>query len=189
MNSPFRALQRGMANLLARAVIRSLNSAAKCQTVDIGLVAGDEKNAVEHLEPYGFTAAAHPGAEALAFFLGGDRSHGVVLAVADRRYRLTGLKNGEVAIYTDEGDSIVLKRGRIIEATTDQFIINAATKITLNTPVVSTPGKIMADKSIESATDVKDATGTMSRMREQYNIHDHNDTHGGQTGKANQEMN
>lgn len=59
-------------------------------------------------------------------------------------YRMKGLKTGEVAIYTDEGDSIVLKRGRLIEVTTQTLRINtqvmevnASSKIDLNTPMVT----------------------------------------------------
>lgn len=66
---------------------------------------------------------AHAGAEAVVLFPSGDRSHGVVISVADRRYRLKGLKSGEVAIYTDEGDSIILKRGRVTEITTSELVV------------------------------------------------------------------
>jgi phage gp45-like len=46
-------------------------------------------------------------------FPGGLRSHGVVLAVEDRRYRLTGLEDGEVALFDDLGNIIKLGRERI----------------------------------------------------------------------------
>lgn len=170
-------LYRGMSNLLARAVVRGLDTAQKCQMVDITLVANDTKNSVEHLEPYGFTSAAHPGAEAIAMFVGGDRSHGVVITVADRRYRLKGLKNGEVALYSDEGDSIVLRRGNRVEVNTNHYVVNAKDKATFNTPLLEVPNGEVSDK-----------TSTLSKMRERYNDHDHNDPHGGQTGKPNQEM-
>jgi phage baseplate assembly protein V len=177
MRNPMEAIQRGLSNLLARAVVRGVNSAAKCQTVDVALVAGDPKSSVEHLEPYGFTAAAHPGAEAIALFLSGDRSHGVVITVADRRYRLTGLKDGEVALYSDEGDSIVLRRGNRVEVNTQHYVVNAEEKATFNTPLLEVPNGEIADK-----------TGTLRTMREQYNEHDHPGDSGGKTGKPNQGM-
>ncbi|WP_439647116.1 phage baseplate assembly protein domain-containing protein [Arsenophonus endosymbiont of Aleurodicus floccissimus] len=98
-----------------------MNSTLTYQQVDISLVASETKNRMEYLEPYGFTSTAHAGAEWVALFLGDDRSHGVVISIADRRYRIKRLKSGEVAICTDEGNSIMLKRGRLIEATTDTF--------------------------------------------------------------------
>jgi phage baseplate assembly protein V len=175
MSRMFGGIQRSLSNMLARAVVTGLNTASKCQMLRVGLLSGETKDNIEHLEPYGFTAAPHPGAEGMAVFLDGDRSHGVIIVVADRRYRLKGLKTGEVALYTDEGDSIVLKRGRIIEATTDQFIIHAITKITLDTPLVEGTGEI------------KDAVGTLSTIREQFNNHDHG-TDDGVTSKPNQPM-
>ena len=170
-------LYRGMSNLLARAVVRGLDTAQKCQMVDIALVANEPKNSVEHLEPYGFTYAAHPGAEAVAMFVGGDRSHGVVITVADRRYRLKGLVSGEVALYSDEGDSIVLRRDNRVEVNTKHYVVNAQEKATFYTPLLEVPNGEISDK-----------TSTLSRMREQYNDHDHNDPHGGKTEKPNQEM-
>jgi phage gp45-like len=47
--------------------------------------------------------------------VGGDRNNGVVVAVGDRKFRLKGLQGGEVAMYTDEGDIIIMKRGHNIK--------------------------------------------------------------------------
>lgn len=88
------ALNRKVLNLIGRAVIQSISSASKCQTVDVSLIAGDEKTGVEHLEPYGFTSRAKPGSESVILFPDGDRSHAVAIVVSDRRYRLSGLKEG-----------------------------------------------------------------------------------------------
>ncbi|SUJ15500.1 baseplate assembly protein [Shigella sonnei] len=101
-------------NLISRAVITAVDSARKCQSVGLKMIAGDQKQHVEHLEPYGFTSAAQNGAEGVALFPAGDRSHGVVVVVADRRYRLKGLKRGEVALYDDLGQSVVLTRSGIV---------------------------------------------------------------------------
>lgn len=166
-------LQRGISNMLVRAVVRRLNSSSKNQMLQIQMIADELKDNIEHLEPYGFTSAAHTGAEAFAAFPDGDRSHGVVLVVADRRYRIKGLKDGEVAIYSDEGDSIILKRDNKIEVNTKQFIVNAEEKTVFNTPLIETNAKIKALGNIESASDVKDKTGTMEAMRDQFNGHTH----------------
>lgn len=91
------AMQRQLLGLIGRAVVKSISAATKCQTVDVSLIAGEPKAGVEHLEPYGFTARANSGAEAVVLFPDGDRSHAVVVTVSDRRYRLKGLQTGEVA--------------------------------------------------------------------------------------------
>ena len=66
-------------------------------------------------------------------FVGADRSHPVVLAVDDRRYRVQALKDGEVVIYTDEGDRIHLKRERTIEVTTRHFVVKAEDDVRIET--------------------------------------------------------
>lgn len=104
------AMQRQLLGLIGRAVVKSISAATKCQTVDVSLIAGEPKAGVEHLEPYGFTARANSGAEAVVLFPDGDRSHAVVVTVSDRRYRLKGLQTGEVAVYDDQGQSVTLTR-------------------------------------------------------------------------------
>lgn len=169
-----RELKSAIRNLLSRGVIRLVNSAAKCQLVQIEMLGGELKDDVEHLEPYGYTSCPHDGAEHVAVFPDGDKSHGVVLVVADRRYRVKGLEKGEVAIYTDEGDRIVLRRGRRIEIKTLTLEVEAKTKARFDTPLLECTGEI------------RDKTGTMQTMRDQHNDHEH--PGGTPTGKPKNRM-
>ncbi len=45
--------------------------------------------------------------------LGGRSNNYVVIKCDDRRYRLSGLAEGEVALYDDQGQKVVLYRDRI----------------------------------------------------------------------------
>lgn len=146
----------GIGGMIARAVLALVDAGKKMQSVQLRITAGETKGGLEHFEPYGYTSNPKPGAEGLVLFLGGDRSHGVVICLADRRYRLKGLKPGEVAIYSDEGDSVVLRRGRVMEVTTETFRLNTARcelnateGIALNTPLVQ------ASADVDAAGDVK----------------------------------
>ncbi|MGU9832543.1 MULTISPECIES: phage baseplate assembly protein V [unclassified Pseudomonas] len=134
-----------LTNFLARGVVALANSASKLQSLQLRLLAGEVKDQVEHLEPYGFTACPHDGAEALAGFIGGDRSHGVVIVVADRRFRLQGLSPGEVAMYTDEGDKLHFKRDRIIDIETVTLNVKATQSVNFDTPLIKTTGRIESD--------------------------------------------
>lgn len=156
-----RELKNAVRNMLSRGVIHLVNSAAKCQLVQIEMLGGELKDDVEHLEQYGFTSCPHDGAEAMAVFPDGDKSHGLVLVVGDRRYRLRGLEKGEVALYSDEGDRIVLRRGRRIEIKTLTLEVEAKTKARFDTPLLECTGEI------------SDKTGTMQKMRDQHNDHEH----------------
>lgn len=158
-------LQRQLLSLIGRAVVKSINAAAKCQTVDVSLIAGEPKGGIEHLEPYGFTARATAGAEAIVLFPDGDRSHGVAIVVADRRYRLKGLKGGEAALYDDLGQKVHLTRNGIV--------VDGAGKTIrfINAP------KARFEMDIEATGQIKDlcdSSGqTMAAMRVAYNGHRH----------------
>ncbi|MDF5874232.1 phage baseplate assembly protein [Pseudomonas aeruginosa] len=82
--------------------------------------------ATELVQHYGFTSAPLPGAEMIVLPIGGRTNHSVVVvATEDGRYRVQ-VVDGEVCLYTDEGDYIHMKRGRLIEVNTVDLLINAA---------------------------------------------------------------
>lgn len=139
-----RPLRRGLAQLVTRAVVTLVNDAAKMQTLQLSLLADETLDGAEHWQQYGFTAVPHAGAEALVVSVGGHRAHSVVIACADRRYRLTGMQNGEVAIYTDEEDKIHFKRGRVIDIETHTLNITAATAVNFDTPQINATGKVVS---------------------------------------------
>lgn len=131
-----------MKNFFARGVVALVDAGRKLQGLQMRLTADEVKDGMEHFEPYGFTSNPQPGAEGLAAFLGGDRSHGVVICVSDRRFRLQALKSGEVALYTDEGDRLHFKRGRVIEVETLTLKVTAGEAVEFDTPVIRTTGRI-----------------------------------------------
>lgn len=142
-----RPLAQRIQLMLGRAVVQLVNDAAKLQGLQITLLADEVRGDVERFQQYGMTSHPHPGAEAIAASVAGNRDHVVVLAVDDRRYRLMGLERGEVALYTDEGDTIVLKRGGVVEVT-------AGTKVRLVTPLVECSGDVTVAGTLTAAVDV-----------------------------------
>ena len=171
-------LLKRIQNCIARATVKLVDSSKKTQSLQIGLLAGEIKGNIEHMEPYGFTSHPKPGAEAVALFFGGDRSNGVVIMTPDKRYRLVSLAEGEVAIYDDQGQKVVLARDGIkvdttktLTATCGDVAKITAPKITLNAATVEVIG------SLEAAGDVK--AGSIS-----LNSHTHSGVEpgGGSTG-------
>lgn len=141
-----RRIRRAMANVRQsfRGVIRLVKSAGAVELVQIDALAGERLQDAELFQDYGYTSNPPPGTMAIVVPLGGKTSHGIVVATEHGTYRLKNLKPGEVAIYTDEGDSIIFKRGRLIEMTTETFRVNtqvmevnASSKIDFNTPMVT----------------------------------------------------
>lgn len=102
--------------LLGRGVVQSVDETPKMRTVQGEFLLGDVREGLEHFEPYGFTSRVKAGAEMLAGFLNGDRSHGVVIVTADRRYRLH-VEEGEVSIFDDIGQKVHLSRSGIAVVT------------------------------------------------------------------------
>lgn len=133
-------LARRVSNLLSRGAVALANSAGKLQTLEITLLADEGKQAVDHLEPFGFTSCPKNGAEVLAAFVEGDRSHGVVLVAADRRYRPLNLLAGEVCLYNAAGMKITLSNtGIAIVGGGSDITISGAPHVTV------TGGDVIAD--------------------------------------------
>ncbi len=126
-------LSRRIAMTTTRGRMALVDDKKKLQQVQVELLADETKDNVERFQQYGFTSVPLEGAEALVVFLGGGRDHGIVLAIDDRRYRLTELKNGDVALYTDEGTSIVLTRDKTIKITCDTWTNESAEEVTIKT--------------------------------------------------------
>lgn len=130
--------------MLSRAIVRLVDDALAAQEMQVDLLEDESQDGVERLQNYGFTSVPKPGAEAVVGCMGGLRSHAIVLAVEDRRFRLTGLQEGEVAIYDDLGNVVKLGRDRIeITAIAELKIIAPVTKIEGDVEV--TGGDVTAD--------------------------------------------
>jgi phage baseplate assembly protein V len=155
--------------MIGRGVVKLINDGLKLQHVQISLLAEEVHDDVERFQNYGFTSVPFPGAEALVVAVGGDRGHSIVVAVDDRRYRLQGLEQGEVALYTDEGDQIVLRRGGQIE-------IRGGTSILLKATEVRVEGNLSVKGTVRATGDVADSKGEMEGIRGTFNVHVHTET-------------
>jgi phage gp45-like len=92
-------------------------------------------DAMPVLQIYGLASHAMAGTDVMAMFASGDRSNGVIVATGNQQYRLRNLAAGEVALYTDEGDKVVLSRGRIVAVT-------CGTKVHIDCPLVEMTGDL-----------------------------------------------
>lgn len=173
---------------VARGIVRLVTDGGGLQLIQVGLMANETRANVERMQEYGFTSVPLPGAEAAVIFVGGERGHGLVIAVDDKRYRLKGLQGGEVAIYTDEGDSIILKRGNNIEVNTLTLNINAPIGVNIDTQQLYVSGDIRSEGDI--IDNAADQALNLDDMRNTYNLHTHeeNNTGGGQTNTTSQQM-
>ena len=100
-------------SLTRLAVLTLTDSSGSIQIVQVKTGQDETLTDIEHREPYGFTSHPLPGADAIVIAFGGNISHSLALMLSDRRNRLTDLAEGEVALYDDQGQSIVLRRSGI----------------------------------------------------------------------------
>lgn len=138
--------------MLARGHVLLVDDAPSAQELQVELLEDEQHDGVERLQNYGFSAAPHPGAEAVVACIGGLRSHAIALVVEDRRYRLKGLAAGEVALYDDLGNVVKLGRARIEITAASQIAITAPDGVTIAADVAITGAvAITGDVSITGA--------------------------------------
>ncbi len=155
-------LKRRVMLMVSRGVVSLVNDGLKLQGLQVELLAGEVADDVERFQEYGFTSVPASGAEVIALAVGGNRSHLVVIACDDRRYRPGGMVAGEVAVYAKFGSKIVLKASGDVEIT-------------------PASGKVKVTGDVEASVDLKDAIGTIQAMRDAYNGHKHEESGGGTT--------
>lgn len=134
------SIARRCLNMIARGTLSKAHDNYKLQQVDLKLLRDETKNDVEFFHQFGFTSVPKPGAEAIVLFPGGNRSHGIVIAIADRRYRLTGLEEGDVAFHDDSGQAVKLTRNGIVIETAKSISVKSETGIILEAPEVNING-------------------------------------------------
>ena len=164
-------LTRRVMLTVSRGVLGGIDDATGLQRSQVTMLAGETRDQVERVQPFGFSSVPLPGADALVICVGGNRDHPVVVNVDDRRFRPTGLQGGEVCIYSPQtGHRITLKADRSIEIEGLDVVIKAEGKVRMETPLLEVTGEVK---------DRCDSGGmTMQGMRDAYNGH----THGGGAG-------
>lgn len=172
------------------------NSGQPIQLAQVAGLADELLQNVELMQHYGFTSNPPVGSECVVLPMGGRTGHGIVIATEHGTYRIKNLKPGEVALCSDEGDSIILKRGRVMEVTTQTLNVNAATvvniasptvninaqtAVNITSPTVTLSGNLSVGGTITAAGNISSSGGnlldssgkTMASIRTVYNGHTH----------------
>jgi len=117
MPDPIQVLKMRVLGVVERGVVVLSTASTKLQALQLKIAGEATDDDLEHFEPYGLTSRPRDpaatgdeegSAEAVALALGGNRDHQIVIMVADRRYRITGLEKGEVALYNFTGANVLI---------------------------------------------------------------------------------
>lgn len=147
--------------MVRRSTLLLIDDSKPNQKVQVSGYWGEVLDGIERFQNYGFTAHPHPGAEAIIICAGGQRQDSIVVALEDRRYRLH-LVEGEVALYDDQGQKIVLARTGIL--------LHSPLGVRIETPLLSVTGNII-DNCDSGGQSMKDS-------RDVYDGHHHHYTGG-----------
>jgi phage gp45-like len=128
-------LYRRVQMMLAPVKITATDDTGPVHRAQVRAMAPEQIDNVAVLQLYGLASHAMVGSDAMALFVSGDRSNAVIVATNNQDARMRNLKSGEVALYTDEGDSVLLSRGRIIS-------IKCGTKVHIDCPLVEMTGDL-----------------------------------------------
>lgn len=168
-NRALAPLWRRVVGGFSRGTLNLVGKEDGTQRVQGVLFKGEVRNNLERPQLYGFTSTPVAGCELFVLFVGGDRSHGIVVADGDPRYRPKDLQPGEACLYNLDGTRIVLRRGGLVE-------ITAAGQVHVKAPLVHVDGDVVA------GGDVSDGAGSLQDLRDLYDVHIHPEHDGGSTG-------
>jgi len=179
-------LARRMLQVVGRGRIGVVNDGDVIQRVQLTTNALETIDNMLRVAEYGFASNPPSGTDAVAVFIGGDRSAGLIIATNNQTYRLKGLASGDAAIYDSRGQSVWLTtEGIVVNGAglpltvnnTPTVTVNASSKVTLNTPELDVSGAIKAGATISAAGDITDNSvsnsKTMAQMRSIYDGHNH----------------
>ena len=127
-------LQNRVRSMIARGVVSTVDDALKMQVLGLKLEDGHRPTKVEHWHPYGMTYHPHEGAEVVAISMGGNRDHIIAMPGADRRYRIKGLQQGELAIHDDQGQKVHFKRDGVAIETSKNVNVKTTQTVTVESP-------------------------------------------------------
>jgi phage baseplate assembly protein V len=151
MGNPIRDLSNRVMMMFARGVVRGVTDSNGRQQLQVELLKDELRDDVEHMQNYGFTSHATGGDVAVAF-IAGNREQGIVLAVDDRRYRIT-LNAGEVAMYDDLGNKVELLR--------DMVKVTAVQHAEVQAPTIKLIGEIELVGNVKIQGNI-DSTGMIT---------------------------
>ncbi len=134
-----------------RARLTALNGEPGLQLAQGEALAGEQAQAVEVLQQFGFSSGIPADSQLIVLPLAGRSSASVVIATEHGAYRLK-VGPGEARMYSQEGAYVHIKGGRVVEIDCDDLrikvknsaVIEAGQGIVLDTPQTTITGNMTA---------------------------------------------
>ncbi|MBF1277379.1 MAG: phage baseplate assembly protein V [Neisseria sp.] len=139
----FNTVRQGFRGKVAR-----VQAGGGVQKIQVEGLDGETVQDLEHAENFGFTSNPPAGSDCVVVPLGGKTSHGIIVTTTNGAYRITGLSNGETAVYNADGAKMVLKKGRVIEIDCDKLNIKAPNGVNITSEKVECSAVLTAQGQI-----------------------------------------
>lgn len=108
-----------MRGMVRRVTLKNVRDDGETQRASVEVADGIWRDDVEIMQPYGFAShVPEDGALALVLAVGGDEGDLVVLPIGNPSKRMGGLKAGEVGVYNEHGDRLVMTAGGALNVET-----------------------------------------------------------------------
>jgi phage baseplate assembly protein V len=122
-------------------------------------------DAMPVMQLYGVASHAPPGSDAMAVFLSGDRSNGVIVGTGHQASRLRNLPVAGVALYDNSGTVVTLDAAGNIAITCKGTVtvncpdvtVTAPDKVSITTPLMHVEGNITTSGNITADGDINGA--------------------------------
>jgi phage baseplate assembly protein V len=152
------ALGRKLRLLIGRCILSAIDDSGTRQLVQIQRLADETGDDAERFTHYGFSSAPLPGCEAICLDVAGVRSHTVIIADGDSRYRLH-LVNGEVALHDDLGQKVHLTRDGIrLESPLKVDVVAPEVTVDADTVIVTGDATVQGNALVEGNATVEGTT-------------------------------
>lgn len=139
----FNTVRQGFRGKVAR-----VQTGGGVQKIQVEGLDGETVQDLEHAENFGFTSNPPAGSDCVVVPLGGKTSHGIIVTTTNGAYRITGLSDGETAVYNADGAKMVLKKGRVIEIDCDKLNIKAPNGVNITSEKVECSAVLTAQGQI-----------------------------------------
>ena len=139
----FNTVRQGFRGKVAR-----VQAGGGVQKIQVEGLDGETVQDLEHAENFGFTSNPPAGSDCVVVPLGGKTSHGIIVTTTNGAYRITGLSDGETAVYNADGAKMVLKKGRVIESDCDKLNIKAPNGVNITSEKVECSAVLTAQGQI-----------------------------------------
>lgn len=139
----FNTVRQGFRGKVAR-----VQAGGGVQKIQVEGLDGETVQDLEHAENFGFTSNPPAGSDCVVVPLGGKTSHGIIVTTTNGAYRITGLSDGETAVYNAAGAKMVLKKGRVIEIDCDKLNIKAPSGVNITSEKVECSAVLTAQGQI-----------------------------------------